>query len=114
MNKVAWVMSKVTGSDIEAFIMESMVEEVEEIVTTKEEVEWRETCWGLPKGRGELTALDGLGSGEQEWSGDLWESCRAILLLAVEHQWGGAVQSTSRHLGVMETLWVFFIYLTKV
>ena len=44
MNKVAWVMSKVTGSDIEAFIMESMVEEVEEIITTKEEVEWRETC----------------------------------------------------------------------
>ena len=107
-------MSKVTGSDKEAFIMEFMVEAMEEIFTTKEGVEWRETCWGLPKGRGELTALDGLGSGEQEWSGDLWESCRAILLLAVEHQWGGAVQSTSRHLGVMETLWVFFIYLTRV
>ena len=114
MNKVAWVMSKVTGSDIEAFIMESMVEEVEEIVTTKEEVEWRETCWGLPKGRGELTALDGLGSAEQEWSGDLWESCRAILLLKVEHQWGGAVQSTPRRLGVMETLGAFFIYLAWV
>ena len=37
-------MSKVTGSDKEAFIMEFMVEAMEEIFTTKEGVEWRETC----------------------------------------------------------------------
>ena len=74
------MMSKVTGSDIEteAFIMESMVEAVEEIITTKEEVEWRETCWGLPKGHGELTALDGLGSGTHKnnfWTPGALDRC---------------------------------------
>ena len=42
---------KVTDIDIkmEAFIMVLMVGVVEEIVTTKEGLEWRETCWGIPK-----------------------------------------------------------------
>ena len=103
---------KVTDIDIktEAFTMVLMVGVVEEIVITKEGVEWRETCWELPKGRGESTALDGLGSGEQEWS---WrpagpDSCCRSSISVVEQ-----FQLTPRRLGSMETLEFFFICLAK-
>ena len=53
------IYDEVTDSVIEAFIMMLMVGAVEEVVTIKEGVECRETCWGIPKGHGALTAHGG-------------------------------------------------------
>ena len=104
------IYDEVTDSVIEAFIMMLMVGAVEEVVTIKEGVECRETCWGIPKGHGALTAH---GGANVSWSrsgvGDLRGQPPVGQTISVVEQ----VQSSPGRLGAMETLGVFFICSSK-
>ena len=77
------IYDEVTDSVIEAFIMMLMVGAVEEVVTIKEGVECRETCWGIPKGHGALTANGGTCPG----AGSELVTCGASVLLGRASVW---------------------------